>query len=1168
MRAVIKKIGNFFKEVWRRNVFQIAIPYGVVSWGLIQIADTVLPAFDIPNWVFRVFIIVLAAGFPVAVIIAWVFDITPGGLVKTGEQDSGSDDPAAKVEAKEPEPIPALSVTLGGSERRRVTMLSCLFSPESVIDEELDPEDLTVMLTGIENISRAIVKQFEGYRLPGQPEELSIVFGYPKANEDDAQRAVAAGLALLDKIRTMSFPGLDMEEVTLSIHAAVHTGLVVLDDKAHKTDGTEIIGAVARNTAQMLNLAPVNNLVVGQATFALVSSKFKSTDLGLHQVGNQASKLQLYRIDGALKPGEEIPAGSGSATRIIGRDHELKLLIDRWENVVDGDGQFVLLRGEAGIGKSALIRAFLDTVKQADEAWLMTCYCSPYEKSSAFHPFIQFLKDFWFKFEEQDSNAIRLSKIEQGLTLQSFDLETAVPLMANLLSLQLPEDCGYVLTDATSQVVRNRMMELVIKIIHAAAKEKPVLLLINGLHWADPSTLEMLEMILDNGSVPGVFLLLSARSDYQPEWSNRANIMEFDIHKLARRASREMVASVAADTVLPEVLINRIVEETDGVPMFIEALTLAVLQSDVWRDHKNLSGRELEKIRIPATLHESLAARIDKMDSAKTVLQLCSMLGRQFSYHLLLAVSASDNEPALQEELSRLIEAELLFKRASETETSYTFKHFLVQETAYQSLLRSTRKSLHIQIAEILESQFSEIVSSRPQQLAHHFSAGGLADKAIAYWTSASRRSVTRSANLEAIEQARAGLQLVFKLPESDLRDTMELPLQSVLGSALVASLGYTAPEVKSVFTRAHALCKQVENSEHMFLVVVGLWMYYTIRGQYEEALETAAQLIAIAEKDNDAGQLVQAHYANGSSRFYVGEFGAAKSSFEKAIAAEVEGSDHSSQSASADDTRTHVRCLLAHTCWHLGLPETASIYAKQASELVQEQSQSYAITFISFFNSWFHQLRREPAEAAVYADECVRLAEENGYRFFIPLGRLVQAWVQGQLQETVEGGPAATAAEKMQASLETCLAAGVGGGITYLMFSLCEELVARGREEEALEQLNKGWQHAQKVGEYFLEPEYFRLMAGLCLIRYETSQKQSDVDEASGFLTEAMSRAKQRGNKALELRAATDFALLLSQQGERERAIEVLDPVIRSFEEFDQSGDCNRATEIIKTLQ
>jgi len=1166
LRAVAKKVSDFFKEVWRRNVFQIAIPYGVVSWVLIQIADTVLPAFDIPNWVFRAIIIVLAAGFPVAIIVAWVFDITPGGLVKTDEQDSLPGELEEDVEAEEP--APALSLSLGRSERRRVTMLKCLFSPESVDDDEIDPEDMTLMLTGIEAVSQDIVAQFDGFRLPSHPEELSIIFGYPNANEDDARRAVAAGLALLDRIREVSFPGLDIEEVTLTAHAAVYTGLVVLDDKAQETDGASIVGAVARTADHLLDIAPVGNLVIGEATFALVSNHFRTTDLGLHKLGKQATKLNVHRIDGALKPGEETSETSGLSTQIIGRDHELQLLTDRWENVVEGDGQFVLLRGEAGIGKSALIRTFLNIVKQGDAAWLMTWFCSPYEKSSAFHPLIQFLRDFWFKFEEQDSNELKLQKIEERLTQQSMDLESAVPLMANLLSVRLADNDGYAMSEATSQVVRNRTMDLAINMIHAAAKDKPVLLLIDGLHWADPSTAEMLERMLDSGTVPGVFILMSARLDFRPDWRNRSNIMEFDLHRLARRASREMVISLASDTDLPDVLINRIVDETDGVPMFIEALTLAVLQSDVWRGHENLSGRELEKIRIPATLHESLAARIDKMDSAKTVLQLCSMLGRQFSYHLLLAVSASDNESALQSELSRLVEAELLFKRKTDTETAFTFKHFLVQETAYQSLLKSTRKSLHVQIGEILEGQFPEIARQRPQQLAHHFASGGHVDKAISYWTNASRRSFSRSANLEAIEQARAGLKLVSKLPESRQRDAQELPLQSVLGSALLASQGYTAPEVKTVFTRADALCKQVENTEHLFPVVVGLWMFYTIRGQYEDALETGAQLIAIAEDSGDVGQIVQAHYTNGSTRFYTGDFNEAKLSFEKAIAAEVEGSDYSSQSASADDTRTHVRCLLSHTCWHLGLPETASQYAQQASDLVQEASQSYATTFISFFNGWFHQLRKEPDRTAEYADECVRLAEENGYRFFIPLGRMLQAWVQGQLQKSASDDQETAVAEKMQSSLEICQAAGVGGGITYLMFSLAEELLASGKAEEALEELTKAWQHAQKVGEYFLEPEYFRMMAALSLHRFISSKDQADMDEASSFLTEAMSRARHRGNKALELRAATDFALLLSDQGESERAIEVLDPVVRSFQEFDQSGDCMRAAKIIKTLK
>jgi class 3 adenylate cyclase/tetratricopeptide (TPR) repeat protein len=1163
----VRKVVRFFKEVWRRNVFHVAIPYGIGSWLIIQIADTILPAFDTPPWVFKTMLIALAVGFPIAIIVAWVFDIGPKGIVRTSDQGDDQTDLAAEDE-QEPEPVPAMSLELGDSERRRVTMLNCVLHIDSLDEEEVDPEELAELLSGLEKISQAIAQQYEGYRLPGQPQEISIVFGYPNAHDDDARRAVAAGLAALDRIREMAAPTISDGEITVSTHAAAHSGLVVFDDSMTEGEETSIIGRVPSMVSWLVTIAPANNLVVSQQTHRLVSSHFSSTDLGLHKQTQLGRELGVYQIDDALKPGDEGTVTEQNSTLLVGREHELSLLKDRWQNVVEGDGQFVLMKGESGIGKSAVVRSFLNHVKQTRQKWVLTWYCSPYEQHSEFYPIIQYMKGAGFHFEQQDSNERKLEKIVDVLSNHEVDLEQAVPLFANLLSVKLPAESGYQLSSATSEVLRSQTMEILIDVIRTAATRVPVLLMIDGIHWIDPSTFEILEMILNHGSVPGVFLLMTSRPELPHNWSDRSSIMEFDLHHLPRRASREIVIKTAADAELPEALIKRIVDETDGIPMFIEELTLALLESDAWRDSKDLSGQELANIHIPATLQESLSARVDQLGSAKALLQVCSMLGRDFSYRLLLTVSETANEAALLEELDRIVKTEFLFKRGSGAEARYAFKHFLIQETAYQSLLKSTRKKLHLRIAEILESEFPNTVKDGPQQLANHFAMGGNLEKAIAYWTAASRRCVTRCANLEAIEQARTGLRLVRKLPESNSRDEMEVPLQSALGSALLASQGYTAKEVGEVFTRARVLAEQIDNPEQMFQIFVGLWMYYVIKAQYEQALDIASHLVRIAETGGNAGQQVQAHYSIGYTLFYRGEFQAAREAFEKAISSEVDGGDYSSQSASVDDTRTHVRCVLALVCWHLGFPETASRHAQDASDLANELAQPYANTFVAFMTAWFHQRRQEPGPAAVLANECVTLAEKNGYRFFIPLGRFVQAWAENRSDETGSTANSEAGATTMKALIEMCINAGQGLGMTYMIFQLAEEFLELGMYAESLEQLERGLQHVEKVGELFLESEYYRLRGCLCLARFESGKDQSDLDEAVDFLTNALSRAKIKQTKALQLKAATDLAVALSYKGENKSAAEKLENVISGFEEFDNSGDCVRAKEVLRKIK
>lgn len=675
-------------------------------------------------------------------------------------------------------------------------------------------------------------------------------------------------------------------------------------------------------------------------------------------------------------------------------------------------------------------------------------------------------------------------------------------------------------------------------------------------------------MILEQGAITGMFLLMTSRPEFKAEWSNRPSVMVLDLHRLSRRDAAKVVERAAGDKQLPEALVKRIVDETDGIPMYIEELTHALLESDAWRGSKTLSGNELANVHIPATLQESLAARLDKLGSAKTLLQVCSLLGREFSYKLLLAVSETGNEKALKKELARIVDADLLFKRSSGLELTYKFKHSLIQEAASQSLLKSSRKILHLRIAEAKESRFPEVIEQRPQKLAYHFAAGGVPEKAIKYWTIAGRRSVTRSANLEAIEQANAGLALVEKLPASDARNAMEVPLQSILGSALLGSKGYTAPEVRDVFTRARELCEQIGTDEHLFQVLVGLWMYYEVSAHYADALEVGSQLVRIANASGNEGQLVQAHYARGFTQFYRGEFEAAKKQFEKALTFEVEGGDYSSQSASGDDTRTHVRCMLAHVYWHLGYPKTAVRFVEESTELARSVEQPYAITFVSFFNGWCHQLRKEPIPASSYANECVRLAEENGYGFFVPLGRYIQAWGANFSVGKMAVIEDEVICDKMRALLDISLGSGVGTGITYLIFELAAELVNMRLYDEALERLEQGWQHIETFDERFLEPEYFRIKGRVFVARYGISGDRSDLDKAINNLTAALARAKMRSGKGLALRAAIDLAGAQYEHGDRAIALETLDSVMSTFEEFDDSGDCIRAREMRKKLK
>jgi predicted ATPase/class 3 adenylate cyclase len=1163
LNKVFRRIKNFAKEVWRRNVLHIAIPYGVGSWLILQVADVVFPAFELPNWVFRSLLLVLAAGFPVALVIAWIFNITPKGEITRDTPYVGYQ---ALLESEtEPEaiPEPALSLDVGGAERRLVSMLNCSFHTDSLDGGEVDPEDLANALAETQHIFESVIEQYEGFRLPSHSEELSILFGFPQAHDDDARRAVAAGLSLIAKVRDLSESEQNLHGLRLSASATVHSGLVVIDNSKDQEE-TTVVGNAPRVTAWLQSVAEENTLVISERTHKMVANHFNAEEIGQFKVPQISGKMRVFRVVSGVKADEAMLDLQHQSVEMIGREHELGLLQAHWDQVVDGDGQFALVKGEPGMGKSTIIGAFLRYVRQTQPIWMVRWHCSPYEQSNPLFPAIQYIKETELGFGKGDSEAEKMDKLLAMVERHGMSAEEAVPLLLVLLSMKPNTD--YPAPASTSQVQRTRTMELLISMIRNAGVNQPVLLVIEDLLWSDPSTLELLEMLLDQGPAPGVFVLLSARPTFEADWTQRSYVMHFDLNRLSSRSARAIIENTAKSEELPENLIQRIIDETDGIPLFIEELTLALLESDAWKNQEVGAVVDLDKIRIPATLQESLAARLDNLGSAKVLLQVCSMLGRQFSYRLLLAVSETANEQALQDQLIQLVKSELLFKLGSKTDTTYTFKHILIQETAYESLLKSTRRLLHDRIARKLESEFPEIVEQNPQQLAFHLGEANKFIESAQYWTKAARRSFSVSANVEAIEQARTGVNVLKRSKPSRQHDEMEVALQSVLGMALISTKGYTAPEVHQVFTSALKMCERIGDAPEMFQVLVGLWMYYEISAQYDEASELGLRMVRIAESGNAPEQLFQAHYSLGFTQFYQGKYEEAKIHFERAIESEIEGHDYSKQSATADDTRTHVRCVMAQVCWHLGLPITADRYARDAIELARQLKQPYAVTFTSFMNGWLHQFRREPAVTSRYTQECLTLALEHGYRFFVLLANMLVAWSLGE-----EAGPEkasrnlAIGASGMSAAVDVFEKSGAIAGLSCFSFQLAESWVLEGELDKAIASLDRGWQHLNEHGERVMESEYHRLHGAVCMYRFNNTQAEAELEAAHAHVEKALEVARAMHSRALELRAATDLAeikMLMDQPGE---AQSLLESVIESFAEYDDSGDCVRARDVLE---
>lgn len=1138
-----KLVSDFFREVWRRHVLQVALPYCVGGWILIEVAELVLDAFEAPNWILQTILIAFLVGLPIIIVLAWIFDFTPTGLVRTR---SVAKEQAAVAAA------PAMALSLGESERRQVTMLSCAFDFRADQQDDDDPEFLRDAILALESVFENIATRYQGYRLRRSAEELTLVFGYPSARDDDARRAVAAGLALLDAAQQLDENHDGIPD--LAVQIGVHTGLVVIDESRNEQAGITIIGQVPRFVAWLQAIAPTGCVTISAQTRALVHRFHASESLGMHQPTPLNEPVEVFTV----KSGK-MPAPAAEAPQPVGRELELAQLQARWQHASDGDGQFVLIKGEPGIGKSSLVCAFVDGISANASAWVLQVYCSPYEQNTSLYPIIQAIRGPVLGFEAGDSKAIKWQKLSKFAQVRCRDFELALPLLARLLSLSLPDDMAPL--SGSPQHIRVQTLELLIHIIRQQAEKRPFLLIIEDLLWADPTTLEWVQMLVEEGPSQGVFLLLTARPHFRAEWARRSWVLVMDLLPLASRAATDLLRQTAGDAELPAALVEYIVRETGGNPLYVHELTRAVLESGEWQHIPGGdSNPDLSWMKIPATLKESLAARVDHLGPAKALLQLCSVLGREFDYEQLRAVSGTENEDALKKELNSIVQSELLFRRGNSANPSYTFKHILIQETAYNSLLRSKRKELHLRTAHIIEKDYPEIAQAQPELLAWHFGEAGELAKAVVFWTQAARLSLQAFANLEAINQARSGLEAVRSSPQTAARIAQEIPLQSMLGSGLLATRGYAAPEVREAFTRARDLCEQAGDAPQLFQVVVGLWMYYQISANYPRALELSQTLVRIADASGEPGKYLQAHYCRGYTLYYQGNYQSARSELELALKSEKQGIDYRAQSASGDDTRAHVRIVLAHLNWHLGHARKALDFMNDALALTHGEGNPFGIAFVTFNAAWFHVLRHDAATALPLARAAVEMANANGYNFFRPLAEFMQAWSEGRERKSRLLPSGEQTALQQQNFSDQYQQTGALLGISFQYFSIAADLVALGHGDRAEQKLLQAWTHVEETGELFMAPEYHRLQGRICLLR---GQSETALD---CFRT-ARAQARQNGSLALERRADLDLADALANAGQADEALQLLQDSLSRIGQPEDSAETRLVEQVHKQL-
>jgi class 3 adenylate cyclase/tetratricopeptide (TPR) repeat protein len=1022
-----------------------------------------------------------------------------------------------------------LGVTETG-ERRQLTVLFCDLVGSTELSSRMDPEDWQAVLRDYQNRAGEVIARHGGHVAQYLGDGLLVYFGWPRTYDDSAERAVRAGLGLVGAAADAEAGGMP-----LAVRVGLHTGPVVVSALGGEgRSETLALGDAPNVAARVQAAADAGTVLITAATQRLVPGLFVIEERGAQALKGVSAPVVLYRVVQPSGVRSRLETSVGHLTPFVGRQTELGALRDAWERVVEGAGQTVLVQGEAGLGKSRLCYELRAQLAGERHTWL-ECRCSPYTAGTAFHPVIELVEQA-LAFQPIDTPAQRLAKLEGGLRRAGFPLDETVPLLAEWLGL--PPSAGYTPPATSADAKRHATLETLVAWNLRLAALQPLVVLVEDLHWCDPSSLELFGRLLAQSATERVFLIGTSRPEFVNLWPARSNHQTLTLGRLTRRQARELVEAVSQARTLPETMIEQLVARADGVPLFAEELTRSVAEAEV-----GSTG-------IPSTLQDSLLARLDRLSSAKEVAQRASVLGREFSYRLLAAVTDFD-EAVLREGLARLVESELLFARGEPPEATYTFKHALVQEAAYESLLKRTRQQLHGRVVDALAAD----AAVEPELVARHAEAAGRTDDAIAGYERAGEQARARSAYEEAIRHHRQAIALLAAQPAGRERDAREAALQIELSNSCAATLGYACPEVEAACERARALYDAVGDAYGLGWALSGLATFSYNAGHVERAEVLAAQVCAIARDVGDAALLHRGQLSLGIAGGYRGVFASSLAHLEAALRSYEPGRHHVVMDAgSTGDRDVGTLAWSSWDLWLLGRPDRALARAREAVALARRIGHPFSLAHALCFETVTHHFRRDPASQLERASEAIALSGAHEFPFWLGVARTCEAAAR------VASGEREAVAD-LAAGLAGAGATGTRGAAPGLISIVAATQLLAGQFDEARGTVEGALALAAQTGQHFVDSELHRLKGEIELAA------GGAVADAEAHFRRALEIARAQEARSFELRATTSLARLWHGAGRRTEAHDLLAPVHAWFTEGFDTRDLIEAKSLLAEL-
>ena len=1038
-------------------------------------------------------------------------------------------------------------------ERRHLTVVFCDLVDSTPIAAKLDPEDFGEIISEFQSTCAKVISSFDGYTARFMGDGVLAYFGYPRAQEDDAGRAVRAALRLVEAVGLLKPKKLNER---LRSRVGIATGLVVIDTLSGSAVSEQAaFGETPNLAARLQGAAEANSILIAESTFKLVSRQFIFSPEKTRQLKGIEKPVRTWTVISESAVESRFGSNHSEAlTPFVGRIDEIELLVKLWERTKRPEGQVALISGEAGIGKSRLVEALHEAL--SNERHVAVRYqCSPYHTNSPLRPVINQI-EFSAGFERDDNPQTRLAKLETFLNSSSAASNSDFALYGDLLSI--PGAARHPIAEMTPRKSKELTISALIRYLLKLSESRPLLLIVEDAHWIDPTTLELLDRLIQDMHASKVYVLVTTRPDFVAPWGDLPNSTNIRLNRLSREHCAALLRNMTDGKELPIEVHEHIVSKTDGIPLFVEELTRTVLESGIMAeqdDRFTMSGA-LPTLAIPATLQDSLMSRLDRLGSSREIAQIGAALGRTFPHQLIAAV-APISEAALRNSLDQLTAADLIYRRGEPPDATYIFRHALVQDVAYESLLRSRRSQLHSRISDVLTGQFMQSVETEPEIMAHHLARAGRIEEAIAYLRKAGERAIRRSANVEAIRHLQRGLELLKQLPESSERQQVQLGIDVILGQALIAGRGYAASETRDVLLRAKELLHVLTEPSDRFAVLYGIWACYYVGGEVRLQQAAASEFLAAAEKADDTAALCIAHRALGTTYVTMGEFATGRWHLEQARSLYDPDRHLRFRYQYGQDIGTTALCYLCWALWHLGQTQRASEVAREAIAYAEKLDHPHTTAYaVCHARGMMDMFRRDASETVAYTDEVIALCNEHGFPFWAAGAQIMNGWAkckQGQIEDGIA---------TLESGLNKWRRTGARLWLPMFLASEAEACAAVGKLDQAMEGIEQAIEVASETGERWAMAEILRIKAELVLAIDSGARAQAEK-----LLLESMDIARAQQARSFQLRTACDLARLWQLSERTTEAAALLRESIGQFSEHVDSADMMPARSLLNSI-